>query len=335
MKILYITEHNVSTRGGIQQHVRKISEFFHQKHEIVHLDAEKFGSIKLLNKTVPSKKKLAGIIKKIEPEIIHIHGFSSFFVQQALSIAGNFSARVIYTPHYHPFKYHRRPLAAYLFFHLFLKRTLRNVDCLVALSKREKNFFVQYVDEEKIKIIPNGIDVPFQISPKRRPAETRVLFVGRDDENKRLDFLLQNREEFKKMGIHCDVVTDRIPFASDDIFTFYKDLDETALQKLYRKAFAVVIPSKYEAFSIVGLEALAYGTPILISDRVQLKEYLTPEIFAEVFHYDDKEDFLKKLESFLSLPSDLYRKGSEANIRFSKRFAWEKIAAVLEERCYA
>ncbi len=260
-----------------------------------------------------------------------MHGFSSFFVYQCLSAVKKIlpNAKLIYTPHYHPFRYHTHPLLASVFFHVFLKRSFKYIDTLVVLTESEKDFFVQYFDENKIKMIPNGITRSLTLRAKEKPDENSILFIGRDDHNKRLDFIESQRTYFECHHIKCHIVTNEEK-VSNDIFIYYKDLSSTQLKKLYEKCTLLVVPSKYEAFSLVALEAMSYGTPILISDHVQMKSYLSDnDEFNKIFKYDDNKDFQNKLTSILQIDPKSYKELANKNIQFSKSFEWNKIVEEL------
>jgi glycosyltransferase involved in cell wall biosynthesis len=73
------------------------------------------------------------------------------------------------------------------------------------------------------------------------------------------------------------------------------------LATLYAKASLVVIPSKYEAFSYAALEALSYGTPVLLSERVRIADYLDGVKGFQIFHYGDHTDFLNKIALSLGM----------------------------------
>ncbi len=117
-----------------------------------------------------------------------------------------------------------------------------------------------------------------------------ILFVGRNESNKGMDYLYQIPQEYE---VHC--VTRGGLKRSD--FVKHENITETELRNLYESSSLVVIPSRYEAFSYVALEALSYGTPIVVSDRVEIVDYLKESQSYSVFSYGNVVDFLSKIES--------------------------------------
>ena len=67
-----------------------------------------------------------------------------------------------------------------------------------------------------------------------------------------------------------------------------------------------MVPSRYEAYSYVTLEALANYTPVLVSDRVRIADYLQEEHGVSCFKYQDYNDFVKKVEE--TIGSEVYPK---------------------------
>ncbi len=333
MKILFLSETPHAQIGGIENHITHIGKSLQERgHSAAYFSAKALASRTVMNKQVVPTKTIKKHLKSVASDVIHVHGFSSFFVYQCLSIVKKTvpNAKVVYTPHYHPFQYHNHPLLAAAFFHLFLKRSLKNVDVLIALTETEKDFFAQYVDKDKIHIVPNGIQVNNHITEKEKPLKDTLLFVGRDDHNKRLDFIEMQRAYFREKGIRCHIVTDTEK-DDDEVFTYHKNISDLQLQALYEKCTLLSVPSKYEAFSIVALEAMSYGMPILISDRVQIKSYIadTGEC-NQVFRYDDSRDFQDKLEKILKKDAISYKHCSQKNILFAQKFSWQEIAKKVE-----
>ena len=94
-----------------------------------------------------------------------------------------------------------------------------------------------------------------------------------------------------------------MPTRSD--FHQHVNISNNALAELYIQASLVVIPSKYEAFSYVALEALFCGTPVLMSDRVRIADYLSGSCGYEIFHYGNYKEFTEKVETTIGQPVDI------------------------------
>jgi D-inositol-3-phosphate glycosyltransferase len=91
----------------------------------------------------------------------------------------------------------------------------------------------------------------------RRPALRTALCVpiigGEPDRIREQDEMVRLQELRERLGI-------------GDIVTFLGARDQDMLQYYYSAAEMVVMPSDYESFGMVALEAMACGTPVIASD---------------------------------------------------------------------
>lgn len=130
------------------------------------------------------------------------------------------------------------------------------------------------IAEEKIKVVHNGVEWTekehaFQKSlSKPRQGPYHFLFVGNGFKRKGLAFLLKGLSEFKKPFQLTVVGTDRH-------LSYFKHLardlpvhfvgKQSDVTPFYQEADALVIPSIYDPFSNVTLEALAMGLFVISS----------------------------------------------------------------------
>jgi len=168
-------------------------------------------------------------------------------------------------------------------------------DVVVTLNDEDTRFFK--------KIHNNVVRIPHWIEDKisdHQPIEkvsNMVLFVGRvNDSNKGAEHLYHLSEG--QYEIHCVGPCNRT-LRSDMIS--HVNIPWEELNDLYAKASLLVVPSRYEAFSYVALEALSHGTPVLLSDRVRIADYLGGVTGVFVFEYQNYGDFCNKVKEALSM----------------------------------
>jgi D-inositol-3-phosphate glycosyltransferase len=173
-------------------------------------------------------------------------------------------------------------------------------DLIIASTQKEKNELISkyFSHPEKIKIIPCGIDQnlfrPLNRYIARKEVnlgtEKIILFVGRMDPLKGLTNLLEAismlmpRNDFQLLIIGGE---DQHKIESADLVNFINDLKinqvvssigsikHQDMHLYYNAADFCVIPSFYESFSMVALEALACGIPILSTDVGEVKDMLS------------------------------------------------------------
>lgn len=124
----------------------------------------------------------------------------------------------------------------------------------------------------KVHVVPNAtrLDAVQPEEPAGLPRTRYVLFVGSADRRKGLgvavDALELAREKIPELHL---VVTGRAASSRAPAQTWLHELggvSDTELVWLYRNAAAVIVPSRYEGFSLPLHEALSFGTPVVASD---------------------------------------------------------------------
>lgn len=131
------------------------------------------------------------------------------------------------------------------------------------------------VADEKIFVVPYGVDASlFQFTPRREnitEGSLELLFVGQCAYRKGIQYLL---EAVRRIGgaVRLTIVGgyQAIPelykeYSSDSNITFLGRITHDKLPEIYAKADVFVLPSLSEGMSLVGLEAMASGLPLLCS----------------------------------------------------------------------
>lgn len=278
-------------RGGQYTYCQNLVDLFKDDDEILYLniDQPKGKNIPGINKIWFSWKDLYYKIKDSDCDIVHINGYLEPSTWQEFLIAQILSKKIIYSPHFHPFKFLRHPLMGKCFFYTFIAPLLFLTKKIITIGKSDFDFFNKI--RNNVISIPHHFianDVVDIVSRNKNP--NMILFVGRNEPNKGLDYIY---ELPKKYEVHC--VTGGVLQRSD--FIQHTCISHEELSELYAAASLVVIPSGYEAFSLVALEAFIHNTPVVMSSNVKIEDYLDGEDGYSVFNYGDKSDFIKKVES--------------------------------------
>jgi glycogen(starch) synthase len=166
----------------------------------------------------------------------------------------------------------------------------------------------------RIVVAPNGIDpgdlVPHpDISPTRRALaaddERLVLLVGRLVYEKGFQDALEAlagpdgviarlgkvRFVIAGSGTHeweLKSQAQRLGIAGDG--TFMGWIDDVVLHSLYRACDVIVVPSRYEPFGLVALEAMASGCPVIVADTGGLREVVPDDEVGLRFTPGDQDE---------------------------------------------
>ncbi len=212
-------------------------------------------------------------------------------------------------------------------------------------------------DMEKVVTIPPGVDVE-QFHPiskqvaKRRigvPDRNRnILFAGRIEPLKGIDTLLQAMALIQERHPEvvrnvCVAIIGGDPWSDDpddemarlqslrqeldihDLVTFLGSKDQKVLPFYYAAAEMVVMPSHYESFGLVALEAMATGTPVIASEVGGLA-FLVKD--GETgFHVPsrDPEALAERIFALLNDPGCQREMGRQAHLS-AQKYAWHNIA---------
>jgi glycogen(starch) synthase len=208
------------------------------------------------------------------------------------------------------------------------------------------------LDEPRITVIPNGVDpselrAAGDLTALRRefagPREKLVLFVGRLVYEKgfqlALDALPSVIEQVEGVrflvagsGTHereLKAQAERLGLSGRG--TFLGWIGDDALHSLYRIADLCVVPSIYEPFGLVALEAMASGCPCIVADTGGLREVVPRgERVGLRFNGGDAEHLGVMIERLLvddRLRERLVTEASEHVLRFD----WDDIALRTQE----
>lgn len=318
--VLMVTNSNIANIGGIESHVRQLS-----------LALEKYAQVSISHlypirtSTIFKKIPMVADFKRLLAHNgrIHFHGFSVIFVVLlAVFSKKQNNVKWIWTPHMHPFSQHKNTFLAWLFFQVLTKRMLKKMDTIIVLSTIEKKYFSAIYPINKIALIPNSIKaVSTNIMPKNK--RLHFLFVGRYNDNKRAWLIEKIAPLFPNYNFIF--VTDKTNLITKDNLIYHNNIDCLALNKLYSESIAVIIPSKYEAFSMVALESLSAGTPVIMAEGVQIKEYLTDDVITLLAEKSIENELINAIKKLSAMDEQLFNHSAQKAIKIAEGFLWENI----------
>ena len=299
MRVLQIRETPLTKCAGVDANCQALIDLFAGDK-----DVEMLPTIDYTRHTVPvlhqyylDKKEICDSIESQKPDIIHIHGAYSFTLWVAVKCAKKYNITIVFSPHFHPFWALRRPYMGRLFFNLITKTVLHDIHTVFTINNEDTAQFTKY--HHNVVKIPHWSK--FKI-PEKKPEKNpkMILFVGRlSESNKGFEHLYHLPKD--KYEIHC-VGKDDVDLRSDMVK--HTNISNEELAGLYQQASLLVVPSRYEAFSYVTLEALANYTPVVVSNRVRILDYLEGFAGASSFKYQDYEDFAIKVKDTIGANVD-------------------------------
>ncbi len=219
---------------------------------------------------------------------------------------------------------------------------IRNAACSIAISTDIYEKMKHY--NSRTEYVPNGVNVDKFKPPKKRETSPKVLFVGRISEQKGLEYLVDAvgrvKRDVSDVEVHCigptsfygDVDSEysiRLQkliseHNLEDNFIFTRKVSEQELLKHYRESALFVLPSVSEGMTLVVLEALACGLPVVATNVSGVRDVVDDDV-GRIVPKRDSAALAKRMAELLS-DSSLMRNMSKNARERAEMFSWERIA---------
>lgn len=227
----------------------------------------------------------------------------------------------------------------------FEKHGVKKSKSLITVSEFTANLLREHyaADPDKLNVVHNGINpedfagvfVSDPFLALKQAGFKIVIFVGRITIQKGPDYFLKAAQ--KVLGFHPDTIfvfagsgdmeNQMIELASSlgisHKVLFAGFLRGQTLKDAFKSADIFVMPSVSEPFGLVALEAVAFGTPAIISKQSGVSESLSHVLKADFWDIDEMTD---QMVSILRNPA-LYKTLSTEGRQESRRNTWSKAAS--------
>jgi len=340
--------------GNYIRHLLKyIFELDKENNYVIFLLSEEYDNFKIPNKRIKKVKVSAKWygwkeqilfpfeLYKEKLDLMHFTHFNSpvlYFKKSIITIHD-------ITPYFFP-GHKMKSLLRKIGFRAVFFSSVKKAKKIIAVSKSTRDDIVNHfkINKDKIEVIYEGVDGQFKVCDEIPPApflkggvtKPFIFYTGvwRNHKNLvglvkafgvlknkyKLDYQLvlggkedpyypEVRETWEKLGLGKEII--RAGF-----------IDQKELPLLYGAAEIFVIPSFYEGFGLIGLEAMACGTPVVSSNKTSLPEVLGDA--AIYFNPNDPEEMAEKMKLVLT-DKKLYNELREKGFKQIRKYSWEKM----------
>ncbi|MEM8830384.1 MAG: glycosyltransferase family 1 protein [Cyanobacteria bacterium P01_G01_bin.19] len=240
------------------------------------------------------------------------------------------------------------------------RQCLETADAIIATSPQEQEHMRSLVSKKgNIMVIPCGTNIDCFGSIDKaegrekigiKPEEKLVMYVGRFDKRKGIETLVRaiakpgvRRHENLKLaivggytpgekdGIEKERISDIVKeLGIEDITVFPGKVRHEDLAYYYAAADICVVPSHYEPFGLVAIEAMASRTPVVASRVGGLKFSVADNKTGLLVTPQDEDGFARAIDSILDNPEWQEQLGKNARKRVESKFSWDGVASQLD-----
>lgn len=287
LKVLHVAE---TIRGGIATYLNELHPYQrasydrHNVHYIVPSDHRddlvgfEDSEVSVFQRT---GRSLAGLlrmamvtlqqIRRIRPDVVHIHSTFAGLVIRPLLFFMRGRPQTVYCPHGWAFSRETSRLShrtTKLVEHLLARIT----DRIVCISGDEQKQGIDAgIARERLILVYNGISsdrpVPAASSVTWTSHKTRILFIGRLDRQKGYDLLVETARRLSE-AVDVRIIGSSVIGRQEDLeppsnVALLGWMNRAEIEAHLEAADLVVIPSRWEAFGLVALEAMRAAKPIV------------------------------------------------------------------------
>lgn len=343
--------------GGVTTHIRKLTECLSKieniEVHIITIDNVKTDYIEndiyfhIIKKPFPYPlaipflvRRILSKINEVSPDIIHVQStILSYSTAAAMAAKTYPTLLTIHGLKSDEMKFnHKYFLLQDLISRFNEKYALSKIPNIIVCSPQMEIRVKRFTNSE-ISIIPNGIDMKdvdkhYDVIRMNSPS---LLYVGALSRIKGVDILLNALpiiiEVFPNLCLYIigsgseENYLKRLvlKLGIENHVTFIGHLDSDNIFPYYMSCDLFVLPSRYESFGIVLLEAMSCGKPVISADVGGIPSIILDGINGVLFRSDDSNDLAETAISLLKNKKRLMKMGSLCK-KTAKEFSWDQIS---------
>lgn len=270
------------------------------------------------------KTKAQGKISMIDQHDIH-YSLAEKLLREERELHPEFASSIPYWP----------PLRSYLD---CVKQELDLADFILAPSSFSLQSHLDAgIPPNKLILMPHGMSSPRgNIRPsKREGGKFRILFVGTLTQRKGIKYLLEAVKQLRLSQIELILIGDRMvndralaPYR--DYFQYIGYVPYSKLKDYFDNAHLLILPSIFDAFGLVALDAMAAGLPVIVSEHTAAgSDIVRDGVDGFVVPIRDVEAIKKGILNLYENENLRRQMGQSASER-SKEFSWNVYAERLK-----
>jgi glycosyltransferase involved in cell wall biosynthesis len=232
-----------------------------------------------------------------------------------------------------------------LYFQTVVRSAARRAYRVLTVSEYSRTELLKWTDlqDDAIVNVGNGIEPVFTpIGPRYDPGFAYILYVGNFKPHKNVNRLLDAYARLDYPGLRLLLTGHGTPqllaiiraLALEERVHFTGYVDDRRLAELYRGALLLVQPSLMEGFGLPPLEAMACGTPVVVSRVTSLPEVIGDAgVFVDPLDVSDIRRAIERTIGDLDLRKQMVAAGKLRASLFRWDDVAQKVSSVLGVPC--
>lgn len=215
----------------------------------------------------------------------------------------------------------------------FQREVYSNCKGVFTMSYWLREHLINYtgLSPEKVHYIGAGINLDTNRITNEKRYGNKILFVGRDFYRKGGDLVVKAFQKLKDEMPNAELYIAGPKSEPEEIhhkpegITFLGDISYNELSNYFNKCDIFCMPSRFEPFGLVYIEALVYGMPCIVNNDFAMKEVVKDGVNGYLISNEDIDDLKEKMKLLLN---DETIKKNVINNRenYIKEYSWDTVA---------
>lgn len=191
-----------------------------------------------------------------------------------------------------------------------------------------------HIEQEKVHPVGGGINLDKGLIDKSNKKGNKILFVGRDFKRKGGHIVVEAFKELKKRRKDVELyVAGPVKDPYNEIidgYHFMGDCDYKKTAELFNLCDIFCMPSYFEAYGLVFVEALTFGLPVIARNAYEMPYLIQNGKTGFLLQKDDVKELSEMMDSLLC-DMNIKKNVAERQNDYLIEYSWDKVA----ERIYS
>lgn len=212
---------------------------------------------------------------------------------------------------------------------------MKKCDAIIVLTPGWKDFWKKIVKEDRIYVIPNYVTIQAHVNKKYcNCGKINIVFLGYVGDRKGTFDLIRAARILKDRNINfclriggngeigkCNMLINELNLQNDVLVLGWLNKDEK--EKILNLSDILVLPSLYESFGIVLLEAMAHQLPVICGSNGYSKEIIT----------DGVDGYIAESGNAISIADKVAKLNNQVILNQFGEAAYSKVTKAYSEDC--